>query len=101
MDIPQNSLRLNYKVINSMLDDLIEIKSNCNNKFNFRCALISNRLDCMNKNNVIYSKNIKNLINNIRENKESEYKLSRALKKVFETLNRYQNELIIILNRLR
>ena len=101
MNTQQNDLRLSCNVLNSMLDDLIEIKSNATNKSNFRYKLISKRLDYMNKNNVINSKDIENSISIIKENKESEYKLSRALKQVFETLNRYQNQLIVILNRLR
>ena len=101
MDTPQSDLRLSCTVINSMLDDLIEIKSNSTNKSNFRYKLISKRLDCMNMNSGITSKDIENSISIIKENKESEYKLSRALKQVFETLNRYQNQLMVILNRLR
>ena len=101
MDTPQNNLRLSCTVINSMLDDLIEMKCNSINKSNFRYKLISKRLDCMNMDSGISPKDIENSISILKENKESEYKLSRALKQVFETLNRYQNQLIVILNKLR
>lgn len=101
MDIQQNKIIISPNIINSMIDDLIEIKRDCSNKDKFRHELIVKRLRVMNSSTYDICKDIERSIKTVKENKDSEFQLGRALKQVFSALNEYQQQLVIVLNRLR
>lgn len=96
----QIATKINTKVINDILDDVIQMKHNARNKEAFRNRLIQQRLNYVNNRSLLSVEDINKLTRNI-SSCESEYKLSIALKRLYNVLKNYHKELLTIFNRLR
>lgn len=96
----QIATKINTKILNDVLDDLIQIKRNAVDKEAFRNKLIAQRLKRFNNASLLNANDIDRLTRNLASC-ESEYKLSLDLKRIYKVLKDYHKELLLIFNRLR
>ena len=93
--------RLRGKVLNSILDDFIEIENNCRDKNKFRNELIFNRLNEVKEKSMLSSSDINNMISEVSDTSMTYYQSLRNLKKVSNQLNAHYKTLLEIINKFK
>ena len=92
--------KLNPRVLNSIADDLIEIKSNAANKNAFRNDLIAARLNLINQSRLLDRKAIDKMVKSLSDESINPNKLKRALKLINSQLRQHYKYLLSIFNKL-
>lgn len=101
MDMRLSKHKISTRILNNILDELIEVKLNAQNKEAFRRQLISYRLSRLNNANMLTGVDIDKMIRTVTTERENEVALARAIKKVNKSLLAYHKELLKIQNKLR
>lgn len=85
---------LDTKVINSIYDDLIQIKKYSRNKEEYRNYLVSKRIKDLGNSWILTHKAIDSALFELRYSKMSSYELCKTYNKVAKSIQSYHKELL-------
>lgn len=92
MDMSLLNCKVNVKVLDEILDDLLKINDNRQNSAEFRFQLIAGRLYKVNQESIPSKTEIDNMISQIESNKLSIHGLSKTLRNVNKRLSQFYRD---------
>lgn len=92
MDMSLLNCKISVRVLDEILDDLLEINNNRKNSEEFRFQLIANRLYKLNQASIPSKTEIDNMVSQIESTKLSIHSLSKTLRDVNKRLSQFYTD---------